>query len=274
LTVASGDARLFTVERWELWDGSLSPDHERLASTLNSVLEDMNREADPVIYTWYEHAQWKWKRWEYASVLATLPAAPAGLRVLDAGCGYTPLIRHVASLGTDAYGFDWDLNAAESNLSISSSLLFGDRVSYRQQDIRAMSWPSDYFDVTLSVSVLEHLYQAEGFPAKVWDRLAGSHKPFHYRNVARAIQDLVRVTKPGGLIAITMDCGYGGGIPPSEVERLFDIKFPSFPNVDTIREYWRHDDYYMRRNKIYPNTPREYTGFFAVLRKLVPSAAL
>jgi SAM-dependent methyltransferase len=260
-------ANTCAVLSWALWDGQLAPELELLAAALKPLLVDMNKPDNPTLYTWYEHAQWRWKQWEYASMIQAVGDHPEGRRILDAGCGYTPLIRYFASLGADAYGFDWDLSAAESDLATSSTLSFGDRVRYVQQDIRAMSWPSDYFDSTLSVSVLEHLYQATNIPTKVFDRLSGAHKPFHYRNVARALAELVRVTKPGGTIAVTMDCGYGGGIPAGEVERLFGISFPAFPDIDTIRGYWSQDEYYSQRNLVFPGTPREYTGFLVVLQK-------
>lgn len=259
----------FDVVEWRCWDGTLSNDQEALFKRLEQVVEDMNREDDPLIYSWYEHCQWKWKQWEYASVLSYLDlVTPFGRRILDAGCGYTPLIRYFSSIGMDAYGFDWDVNERLSQLAKSATLLFGKFVHYHKQDIRAMKWSSDFFDYTVSVSVIEHLFGAQGFFQKIIDRMLPPQKKyFHIQTLKRTLKELIRVTKPGGLIVLTMDCGYGGGLPVTVVEKLLGIRIPDFPNVETIRSYWKSDNYYSNKNRIFPSTPREYTALLAILRK-------
>ena len=51
------------------------------------------------------------------------------------------------------------------------------------------------------------------------------------------------------------------------IENLFGIRVSDFPDIKTIRSYWRNDEYYSKQNKIYPGTPRDYTAFMIVLRK-------
>ena len=259
----------FSVAEWQLWDGTLSAIKYALFARMKPLVDDMNREDDPIIYSWYEHCQWKWKQWEYASVLSYLDlVSPCGRKVLDAGCGYTPLIRYLASIGMDAHGFDWDVDEWKSSLGKSSELLFGERVKYRNQDITAMDWQSGFFDYTVSVSVLEHLYGAQRLLQRVFDRpFPRSRKYFAAKSIRQALAELIRVTKPGGLIILTMDCGYGGGIPAAVVQKLLGIRISHFPDIELIRSYWRSDDYYSSRNRIYPSTPREYTALLAVLRK-------
>ena len=129
----------FEVIEWQIWDGTLTPQQFALFAQMNPVVDDMNRPGDKVFYSWFEHCQWKWKQREYAWVLSHLNlVSPSQLKVMDAGCGYTPLIRYLASINMDAYGFDWDAVDLESNLTKSSTLVNGDRVHYHKQDIRAM----------------------------------------------------------------------------------------------------------------------------------------
>ena len=260
----------FEVVKWQVWDGTLTQDQFALFARMKPVVDDMNRHDDPVLYSWYEHCQWKWKQREYAWVLSHLDlASPTGRKVLDAGCGYTPLIRYLASIGMEAYGFDLDAVEQQSNLPKSSTLLYGDLVRYHKQDIRAMKWPSDFFDYTVCVSVLEHLWFAEGLLKKAVGKLLPHQaKFFHLENLRRALSEFARVTRSGGLIILTMDCGYGGGLRVEVVEKLLGIRVPDFPDIETIRSYWEGDEYYSKQNRIYPGAPREYTAFIAVLRKV------
>jgi SAM-dependent methyltransferase len=259
----------FQIVQYRFWDGMLSNDQRALFGRLKPLVDDMNREDDPIIYSWYEHCQWKWKQWEYTSVLSCIDLSPPiGSKVLDAGCGYTPLIRYLCSVGMDGYGFDWDVDERLSSLAKNETLLFGNLVHYHNQDIRAMAWPSDFFDYTISISVLEHLYGGRGLLQRAIDRLLPrSKKYFSFKTIRHTFEELVRVTKPGGLIILTMDCGYGGGLPVPVVEKLLGIHIVHFPDIETIRSYWKGDDYYSCQNRIYPRTPREYTSFFAILRK-------
>jgi SAM-dependent methyltransferase len=257
----------FRVLEARLWQGGL-PDRERaLYQEMHELVEDLNR-PDPILQLWYELCQWQWKRWEFGSVLATLDLPNAhGKKVMDAGCGYTALIRHLASRGMDAYGFDWDVDEQSSSLGRAAELMYGDRVKYRKQDIRDLKWPTADFDYVVCVSVLEHLWLA-GAP---WKRLIDKPLPppskvFHIRNMRRAIHEMVRVTKPGGKVIITMDCGYGRAVPASVIEPLFGIAIPNFPDLETVRSYWAADESFSRNSGgPYSNAPREYTSLLAVL---------
>lgn len=259
-------SKTFEILEWNLWDGKITDEQFELFARMRNIVDDMNRPDDPVIYSWYEHTQWKWKQCEYAWVLSHLKIPLVKKKVLDAGCGYTPLIRYLASIGMDAYGFDWDVMSDIQKKA--SRLLNGDLVKYHKQDIRAMNWQSDFFDYSVSVSVLEHLIGTLSYLKKALNTLfPRKYKLFLLDNIRSALGELIRVTKPGGLIILTMDRGYGGGIPVRYVEKLFDITIDDFPGIETIRSYWQRDEYYSHKNKIYPGTPREYTAFLIVLRK-------
>ena len=261
--------QIFTIENYDVYNGQLSKQDSKHLEGMKPFIEDMNRPNDPIMYSWYEHCMWKWKKREYAYILNNIHTESSfGQKVLDAGCGYTPLIRYLASLGMDAYGFDWDAKEIHSNLKKSSTLLYGNAVNYEKQDLCKIEWPSDYFDYVACVSVLEHLQGG----ATIWQRLINKFfpaekKPFQLKKVQLAINELLRCTKNGGSIIITMDCGWGGGIRPFLVEKLFGISLDDFPNLEQIRTFWKSDDYYSLKNVVYPRHPRDYTAFMITLRK-------
>lgn len=258
----------FDIVDWKLYDGQLTVEQAAIFERMKPVVDDMRRPTEPIFYSWFEHCQWRWKQREYVWILEQLGMDLKDRKVMDAGCGYTPLIRYLASQGCEAYGFDWDAIEAESNMERSASLLYGNLVKYSKQDIRAMNWPSDYFDATVCVSVLEHLWSAQGFFQKAFDYfLPAKYKEFHFRNIRRAVDEMVRVTRPGGLIILTMDCGYGYAIPVGVIERLTGIRIAVFPSAETLRSYWERDVYYSEKNKAIPSAPREYTAFMITMRK-------
>lgn len=259
---------MFDIIDWQLYNGNLTSEQAAMFARMKPVVDDMRRPDEPIFYSWFEHCQWKWKQREYVWILEQLGPDLVGRKVMDAGCGYTPLIRYLASQGCEAHGFDWDAIEAESNMAKSASLLHGNLVKYSKQDIRAMNWPSDYFDATVCVSVLEHLWSAQGFFQKAFDKFfPAKYKEFHFRNIRRAVDEMVRVTRPGGLIVLTMDCGFGYAIPVKVIERLMGIEITAFPSVEILRSYWQRDEYYSSMNQAIPGTPREYTAFMITLRK-------
>ena len=257
------------VHSWKLWKGELTQAQTDVIAPMQPLFDELKTSGDATLRNWFDHTQWRWKRWEYASVLAGLPVKnPLGIKVMDAGCGYTPLIRHLGGLGMDAYGFDWDMDPRDSQLAKAATLMHGDRVQFHNQDLRRLDWPSNYFDYTLSVSVLEHLFLSPHFPGKVFDYfLSPASKYFHVENLAAAVRELIRVTKPGGRLLLTMDTGYAGGIRVPVIEKVFGVKVEGLPDIDTLRGYWKADPYYSQSNASIPPTPREYTSLFLDLEK-------
>src|SRR2546423_12410625 len=71
------------IVTWRLWDGSILPSHERLLAPMEPFITDLRRPDDPVLMTWFQHTQWRWKRWEYAWVIEAIdPPSHAGARGL------------------------------------------------------------------------------------------------------------------------------------------------------------------------------------------------
>lgn len=129
------------------------------------------------------HDSMHWSRkFEYPWVIANLQPFSKDDVVLDAGAGNTALqflvskwVKEVHSIDTDTKSVSW----IKTNLDSKCPNLHPE-----QADILNLPFESGFFDKTLCVSVLEHLPK---------DRLFD------------AINELVRVTKSGGKIAITMD---------------------------------------------------------------------
>lgn len=147
---------------------------------------------------------------EYNSDLAQRMRAgaepEAGLRLLDAGCGFEPGVHIMpeiaASIGWEVEGIDtlnapgpthlWEANAPHP------------KIRRRLLDMRATDYPDASFDAFLSISVLEHV-SAE-------DRDA-------------TFAEARRLLKPGGLLVVTMD-----GLPPILVPG-FEFGYRVIPKV-------------------------------------------
>lgn len=123
-----------------------------------------------------------WSRvWEYPFAILNSDIY-TGLKVLDAGCGGSPLLSYFLKYGCETYGIDL------VNCRVRPGLHF------RKADIRKLPFPQDFFDRISCISVLEHIW-------KVPERVAD--------NPMTAINELLRVLEPGGLLTITLDINVG-----------------------------------------------------------------
>jgi len=97
----------------------------------------------------------------------------ADLKLLDVGCAHGFLVDEACKIGYDAEGIDSSALAAE----------YGRTVLNRHVQvgmIGSAQYPADHFDVVTSVGSIEHLSDAVQF-----------------------VEDVARITKPGGLLLIT-----------------------------------------------------------------------
>jgi 2-polyprenyl-3-methyl-5-hydroxy-6-metoxy-1,4-benzoquinol methylase len=108
----------------------------------------------------------------YSLVAEKLPPPPA--RICEIGVGGGWLLSALHAYGYDVYGCD---KSVPPHLSES---LFADRVS--ETSGGRLNYPDDYFDVTFSCDVLEHV-------------CPGDRESF--------LKEIIRITKPGGLVIIT-----------------------------------------------------------------------
>ena len=85
----------------------------------------------------------------------TKPAAFAGLRILDIGCGGGLLSEPMARLGADVVGAD----AAARNIPVARihAEQSGLRIDYRHTTAEALAEEGEQFDVVLNMEVVEHV---------------------------------------------------------------------------------------------------------------------
>lgn len=124
----------------------------------------------------YERSMGRWSR-KLADVMLDALALPGGMAVLDAGCGTGALADTLAAR---------DPTARITGIDISPAFLDAARArvpggDFRQGDLCALDLPDGVFDAALSLLVLQF----------VPDR-------------AKAVAEMLRVTKPGGVVAAAM----------------------------------------------------------------------
>lgn len=142
--------------------------------------------------------------------LAGLPPLPAGMRVLDAGCGSGILARHLARShpGWDIVGCDLSEIRVHQAQSAARDL---PNLHFEVQDLARLDYPENHFDIVFCRYVLQHLAQEARSAA-----LAG----------------LLRCLQPGGrLVAMDFDGGFLNLYPqPSpwlqEALRTLEARFP------------------------------------------------
>src|ERR1700736_3564545 len=105
----------------------------------------------------------------------------AGMRILDAGCGFGRNLQYLLREGFEVFGADSDPGALNATrrlaASIAPSLPFD---NFRLESIEEMSFPDQFADVVFNNAVL---------------RFSGSDD--HFRAM---LQGTWRVLKPGGLL--------------------------------------------------------------------------
>ncbi len=122
------------------------------------------------------------RRFEYPWVVTCIPYKRG--MVLDVGSGTSSLMTYLAPKCGEYYALDYDAEAIKQIDLIRETLGIKNlRPVYCNAEVIDV-FPSDAFDVTISVSVIEHMNK-DAFK--------------------KAIDEIVRVTKPGGVILLTMD---------------------------------------------------------------------
>lgn len=123
--------------------------------------------------------------------------------VCDGGCGCGIYSLKLAANGFCVEGFDISLRAAE----IASALLqqAGFSANFRQASVLDTGYDSDTFDCVICRDVVDHIPKADGFAA---------------------IRELLRITRPGGLVFFTLDSlGAEYEAEPHQVSPQGDYQF-------------------------------------------------
>jgi 2-polyprenyl-3-methyl-5-hydroxy-6-metoxy-1,4-benzoquinol methylase len=143
----------------------------------------------PQVGEYLDVCRWPFRRLEYSFVLDAIETAGRrGLTCLDVGCGATALPHVLSTRGHTVHACDFDGRLIEALADRNLCQLLSTSVQYSAQDATDLQFGSGTFDVVTCVSVLEHI------PAPL-DR--------------QAVDEMIRVLKPGGLLALTVDYAPG-----------------------------------------------------------------
>ena len=106
---------------------------------------------------------------------------PAGVRVLDAGCGYGRNLVHLLREGCEVFALDADRAGVEHVRRLSASLATGlPDENFQVGQIDQMPFPDEFADVVISSAVLHFARDDQHFLAM--------------------LKELWRVLKPGGML--------------------------------------------------------------------------
>ena len=184
-----------------------------------------------------EFCKWAWKQWEMRYVYQNIGDVYQR-RICDVGGALNPLLRLFAM--KDAICHMYDLIPLGGPLT--SHLSYDSLIKYERQDVCSLACPDDTFDVVYSISTLEHV-----------------------ANKQSALSEMIRVTKPGGLVICTCDAHshdldyqledhFFSNIPLNEgaIERLLRIAV-HLPDKDRCWNLWKKDSVYMSLPDRWPN---------------------
>jgi ubiquinone/menaquinone biosynthesis C-methylase UbiE len=150
-------------------------------------------DADDVIQQYLQVCRWPFRQLEYSFALSALfKHLKPGNSYLDAGCGCTPLAHAVAARSVRAHACDRDPDVIDDLQRLAPNELYGSAVSYTVQDLTSVGYPDGTFDAISCISVLEHI------------------PPPHDQ---RALTELLRILKPGGILVLTVDFAPASAIP-------------------------------------------------------------
>jgi 2-polyprenyl-3-methyl-5-hydroxy-6-metoxy-1,4-benzoquinol methylase len=100
-------------------------------------------------------------------LLASLPGAPSGIKVLDAGCGNGSLARQLSEKGFDVVGMDLEESGIVQARRSCPSIRFEVASVYDNMS----SLFGRQFDAVVSLEVIEHLYDPRQFVTRVQECL-------------------------------------------------------------------------------------------------------
>ena len=119
-----------------------------------------------------------------------------GLKILDIGSGISEFPMYLSSKGHEVYSIDTD-EVCMNRLAPKLAEWCGVKVNYKVSDATNLEFSDNTFDRIFFISVLEHLEEE-----RINHRIVNNHR----RNLdVKAIKEMLRVLKPGGLLILTTD---------------------------------------------------------------------
>jgi 2-polyprenyl-3-methyl-5-hydroxy-6-metoxy-1,4-benzoquinol methylase len=148
------------VLTWENKKESFSSDFKEICDGIEAVGSDFFVDYLNINklngYYWIRN----FKVWEYPKVVLYLEEVQKKenkkIKVMDFGCGVTPLDQYLSQLGYDVWGVDWKFGGHLKRPTINMLQESYPDVNYYIGDINKLEI-SD-FDVVFSCSVLEHIH--------------------------------------------------------------------------------------------------------------------
>lgn len=150
--------------------------------------------------------------------LVDFAGVPAGARVLDVGCGIGGPAMHLAGpLGCTVEGVTLSAAQAARAGEKAAELGLAERTNFRQCDFMANDYPDASFDVVWAVESLMHIADRAGFFAEV-----------------------LRVLKPGGIVAIATWSVRDGELTEQETRTVDQIlRHQVMPSFSSLEEHER-----------------------------------
>lgn len=139
------------------------------------------------------------KEWEYPWVLSNL-RLKKGLKLLDVGCGISPIQYLLSDIGINVYGIDPYVDVGWHGLNKRLADFFGCSIKYRAENAKNLSFDENTFDRVCCISVMEHVWDKEVENPQLKKRSKEDLK-LH----KKIMHEMIRVLKPGGLCVVTLD---------------------------------------------------------------------
>lgn len=118
------------------------------------------------------------------------------MKILDVGSGVSLFPVYLASKGHDVTSIDPDIILME-RLSPKLAEYCHTKIQYILGDVTNLEFKDNTFDRVFCISVIEHLEE---------EIIDGNYMNWHKKNLdVKAIGELLRVLKPGGLLILTFD---------------------------------------------------------------------
>lgn len=219
---------LCNVDQWR-GPSARHGESDQFLSLLIPFIEELGRAGREELKINAEFCKSDWKQWEMRYVYQHIGDVCHKM-VCDIGGSLNPLLRLFAMKSGICHMYDLIL----PDEALISPLAYNNLIKYERQDVCSLVCPDDTFDVVYSISTLEHV--------------ANKHS---------ALSEMIRVTKPGGLVICTCDAlchdldyqledPFFSNIPLNEgaIAGLLGVAI-HLPDKDQCWDLWKKDSVYM-----------------------------